>query len=156
MSPARTATFAAIGALALTGCGDVKQSAQPDNDTLQAVSSFSILTDMVEEIGGEHVEVYNLVPVGQDPHEYEALPDDSKAMADADVFFYNGLNLEGGEHGWAARMADAVELEASQRVEAAHGVDVLEPRSHGFGEPPRIFGSECWHDHGQQRCRRTQ
>lgn len=125
MSTPRTATFAAIGALALTGCGDVKQSAQPDNDTLQAVSSFSILTDMVEEIGGEHVEVYNLVPVGQDPHEYEALPDDSKAMADADVFFYNGLNLEGGEHGWAARMADAVELEASQRVEAAHGVEPM-------------------------------
>ena len=125
MSTTRTAAFAAIGVLSLAGCGDAQQTVDQNNETLQAVSSFSILTDMVEEIGGEHVEVYNLVPVGQDPHEYEALPDDSKAMADADIFFYNGLNLEGGEHGWAARMADAVELEADHRVEAAEGVEPM-------------------------------
>lgn len=125
MSKFRTATIAAIGALALTGCGDAQETGGPDNGTLQAVSSFTILTDIVEEVGGEHVEVYNLVPVGQDPHEYDASPDDSKALADADVFFYNGLNLEGGEHGWAARMADAVEMEADQRIETSDGVEPM-------------------------------
>ena len=125
MSKTRTATIAAIGALALTGCGDTQETGGADNGTLQAVSSFTILTDIVEEVGGEHVEVYNLVPVGQDPHEYDASPDDSKALADADVFFYNGLNLEGGEHGWAARMADAVEMEADQRIETSEGVEPM-------------------------------
>ena len=125
MSKTRTATLAAIGALALTGCGDTQETGGADNGTLQAVSSFTILTDIVEEVGGEHVEVYNLVPVGQDPHEYDASPDDSKALADADVFFYNGLNLEGGEHGWAARMADAVEMEADQRIETSAGVEPM-------------------------------
>lgn len=125
MSKTRTATIAAIGALALTGCGDTQETGGADNGTLQAVSSFTILTDIVEEVGGEHVEVYNLVPVGQDPHEYDASPDDSKALADADVFFYNGLNLEGGEHGWAARMADAVEMEADQRIETSAGVEPM-------------------------------
>lgn len=125
MSKFRTATIAAIGALALTGCGDAQETRGPDNGRLQAVSSFTILTDIVEEVGGEHVEVYNLVPVGQDPHEYDGSPDDSKALADADVFFYNGLNLEGGEHGWAARMADAVEMEADQRIETSDGVEPM-------------------------------
>src|SRR5699024_1362373 len=125
MSKTRTATIAAIGALALTGCGDTQETGGADNGTLQAVSSFTILTDIVEEVGGEPVEVDNLVPVGQDPHEYDASPDDSKALADADVFFYNGLNLEGGEHGWAARMADAVEMEADQRIETSEGVEPM-------------------------------
>lgn len=90
--------LASISALALAGCGD--SSSEPETSgTVQAVSTFSILTDIVEEIGGEHVEVYNLVPVGQDPHEYESTPSDTKALSDADVFFVNGLNLEGGEQG---------------------------------------------------------
>ena len=52
---------------------------------------------MAREIGGDLVEVYNLVPSGTDPHEYEPLPNDIKAATDADILFYNGLNLEGGE-----------------------------------------------------------
>src|SRR5699024_6114582 len=88
-------------------------------------STFSILTDIVEEIGGEHVEVHNLVPVGQDPHEYESNPSDTTALSDADVLFVNGLNLEGGEHGWAARMAKSVDLTDEQVVMASEGVEPL-------------------------------
>lgn len=78
------------------------------NDKLKVVTSFTIIADMAREIGGEYVEVYNLVPSGTDPHEYEPLPDDIKAATDADVLFYNGLNLEGGENGWFFKMMDAV------------------------------------------------
>ena len=63
---------------------------------------------MAREIGGDLVEVYNLVPSGTDPHEYEPLPNDIKAATDADILFYNGLNLEGGENGWFMKMMDAV------------------------------------------------
>ena len=116
--------LASISALALAGCGD--SSSEPETSgTVQAVSTFSILTDIVEEIGGEHVEVYNLVPVGQDPHEYESTPSDTKALSDADVFFVNGLNLEGGEQGWAARMANSVGIEEDRFVETTNGVEPL-------------------------------
>lgn len=125
MSKTRTATLTAIGALALAGCSASDSADGAESDTLQAVSTFSILTDIVEEVGGEHVEVHNLVPVGQDPHEYDSSPDDSKAMADAEVFFYNGLNLEGGDNGWAARIADAVEMQDEHRVETTDGVEPL-------------------------------
>lgn len=117
--------IATVGALVLVGCGS-NQSQDPEmSGTIQAVSTFSILTDMVEELGGEHVRVHNLVPVGQDPHEYESTPADTKALSDADVFFVNGLNLEGGERGWAARMAESVGMEEGRMVEATSGVEPL-------------------------------
>lgn len=79
-----------------------------DEDKLQVVASFTIISDMVREIGGDKVEVHNLVPTGTDPHEYEPLPEDSKKATDADILFYNGMNLEGGEEGWFFRMLDSV------------------------------------------------
>src|SRR5699024_7343562 len=94
-----------------------------DDDRLHVVSSFSILSDIVEEVGGEDVAVHNIVPVGNDPHEYEATPSDTKALADASAYFYNGLNLEGGEQGWAARMVESVEFDQVQVYETTEGVE---------------------------------
>lgn len=77
-------------------------------EKLQVVSSFTIITDIVKEIAGDKVDVHNLVPTGTDPHEYEPLPEDSKKASDADILFYNGMNLEGGANGWFFKMIDSV------------------------------------------------
>ncbi|MBB4824329.1 ABC-type Zn uptake system ZnuABC Zn-binding protein ZnuA [Sporosarcina luteola] len=92
----------------LAACGDDKEKAKDDNAPLKVVTSFTIIADMAREIGGDLVEVHNLVPTGTDPHEYEPLPDDIKAATKADVLFYNGLNLEGGKKGWFFKMIDTV------------------------------------------------
>lgn len=78
------------------------------SDQIKVVTSFTIIEDMAKEIGGDLVDVYNLVPTGTDPHEYEPLPKDSMKATDADILFYNGMNLEGGEEGWFFRMVDSV------------------------------------------------
>src|SRR5690625_7858723 len=46
-------------------------------------------------------------------------------MSDADVYFYNGLNLEGGENGWAARMAESEGLDDDKVVETTDGVEPM-------------------------------
>lgn len=99
--------------LVLVGCG-AKSSPQEDDGKLKVVSTFTIITDMVEEIGQDKVSVTNLVPTGTDPHEYEPKPDDIQAITDADLLLYNGLNLEGGEQGWFAKATKSVKVDESK------------------------------------------
>ncbi|AQS53507.1 Manganese-binding lipoprotein MntA [Jeotgalibaca dankookensis] len=95
----------------LIGCGSneaTTDEASNSDDKLQVVSSFTIIQDLAREIGGDDVSIHNLVPTGTDPHEYEPLPLDMKKATDADILFYNGLNLEGGEDGWFFKMINSV------------------------------------------------
>jgi zinc/manganese transport system substrate-binding protein len=61
---------------------------------LQAVASFSILADLVENVGGEAVEVTTLIGPGVDAHTYDPAPADLVVLAEADVVFQNGLGFE--------------------------------------------------------------
>lgn len=118
--------LAFIAVTILAACGEDDTSAKKSGSSdgpLQVVSSFTILTDIVKEIGGDHVEIHNMVPIGTDPHEYEPLPEDIKKATDADALFYNGLNLEGGKHGWFFKLMDAVNQEDDKIFELAEGVE---------------------------------
>lgn len=71
--------------------------------TLNVVSSFSVLGDMVQQVGGEHVHVDTLVGPDGDPHTFEPSPKDSALLSKADVVVVNGLGLEG----WIDRLIKA-------------------------------------------------
>ncbi|MFD1167568.1 metal ABC transporter substrate-binding protein [Oceanobacillus caeni] len=116
-------SLAAISLL-LAACGNKDVTANDNNDdVLKVVTSFTLLEDIVHQIGGEHVEIHNLVPIGTDPHEYEPLPEDIKKATDADILFYNGLNLEGGEHGWFFKMMNTVGQKDENIFELTKGVE---------------------------------
>ena len=70
---------------------------------LNVVASFSVLADMVEQVGGEHVSVTTLVGPNGDPHTFEPAPKDSVTIKQADLVFMSGLGLEG----WMARLVKA-------------------------------------------------
>lgn len=99
---------AGLAVLLLAACGKNETQERNDNQPLKVVTSFTIIQDLAREIGGNNVEIHNLVPTGTDPHEYEPLPEDIKKATDADILFYNGLNLEGGKKGWFFKMIDSV------------------------------------------------
>lgn len=83
----------------LAACGSPQNatpSAKSDNDKLQVITTYSILYDIVKNVGGDRVEIHSLAPIGSNPHEYDPLPVDVQKTTDADVVFYNGLNLEAG------------------------------------------------------------
>ncbi|MGW7975160.1 metal ABC transporter substrate-binding protein [Staphylococcus xylosus] len=93
-------SLALIFLLFLAACGnDKNDSGSNSNEKLKVVTTNSILYDMVKNAGGKNIEIHSIVPIGQDPHEYEVKPKDIKALTDADIVFYNGLNLETG-NGW--------------------------------------------------------
>ncbi|MEB8092698.1 manganese ABC transporter substrate-binding lipoprotein MntC [Mammaliicoccus lentus] len=82
--------------LVLAGCN---QSNSKDDSKLKIVTTNSILDDMTKEVTKGNAEITSVVPIGQDPHEYEIKPKDVKAITDADIIIYNGFNLESG-NGW--------------------------------------------------------
>ncbi|MER5172920.1 metal ABC transporter solute-binding protein, Zn/Mn family [Thioclava kandeliae] len=72
-------------------------------DTINVVASFSVLGDVVKNVGGAHVTVRNLVPANGDPHDYSPTPEDAKALKAAPVTFLSGEGLET----WFKRLAKA-------------------------------------------------
>lgn len=81
------------GALAVGGIAFGQEPAQAQ-DKLNVVITTTHLTDMAQEIGGDHVEVTGLMGPGVDPHGYEPTPEDINKLNDADLIGYNGLHLE--------------------------------------------------------------
>ena len=72
-------------------------------EPLKVVASFSILGDLVAEVGGDHVEVTTLVGPNGDAHVYEPTPADARDTAAADLVVVNGLGFEG----WLDRLVEA-------------------------------------------------
>lgn len=86
--------------------------------TVNTVASFSVLADIVKEVGGEHVKVKSLVGPDGDPHSFEPTPQDSQALAKADVVFVSGLGLEG----WMDRLISASEYKGKVIV-SSEGIE---------------------------------
>ena len=69
----------------------------PPNDSkkVMVTTTTNVITDLVEHIGGDNVEVTGLMGPGVDPHLYRPSASDVKKLQEADIVFYNGLDLEG-------------------------------------------------------------
>ena len=78
-------------AIVLLGCKNEKQT----NGKLNVVSTTSMITDLIKNIGGEHINLQGLMGSGVDPHLYKASEGDVTKLSSADIIFYNGLHLEG-------------------------------------------------------------
>ncbi len=133
-----------VALLLLFSCGKESASDQNDAGRIKVVSSFSIISEILDEIGGDKIIVHNLVPVGTDPHEFEPRPDDIKFASGASLFFYNGLNLEGGDKGWFMRLVHSVNATPEQIVKVSENIEPLylsgfeesrEVNPHAFVDP---------------------
>lgn len=90
---------------------------------VEVVASFSILADLVRQVGGERVNVRSIVPMGGDAHVYEPKPSDAAALARAQLVVINGLGFEG----WADRMVRAANF-SGEKLVASRGVRALSVR----------------------------
>jgi zinc/manganese transport system substrate-binding protein len=87
---------------------------------IKAVASFSILGDMVSNIGGERIELFVLVGRNSDGHVYEPTPRNVQQVANADIVFINGLHFEG----WIDRLIEAAEFKGTLTI-ATQGITPL-------------------------------
>jgi zinc/manganese transport system substrate-binding protein len=98
----------------------------PADKPLRAVASFSILGDLVRQVGGEHVAVDVLVGPGADAHVFQPTPAQARQAAQAQVIFSNGLGFEG----WMSRLLKTAGYKGRQVV-VSQGIAPLKEAGHG-------------------------
>ncbi|WP_203247247.1 metal ABC transporter substrate-binding protein [Sporosarcina beigongshangi] len=131
----------AIAAL-VSACSQGETPPKEQNEKLEIVTTYSIIYDMVKNVGGDYVEVHSLAPIGSDPHNYDPLPEDLVLTTDADVIFYNGLNLEEG-NAWFNEMIETAGKSVTDDnvVRVSEGVEpmLLSSDEHKNEEDPHAW-----------------
>lgn len=106
----------------LSGCSVTnssnKISIKEDDDTINIYTTLYLFSDFAKKIGGDNINVINLVPPGVSPHDYEPTAKDMVALINGDMFVYNGIGLES----WIEKIivnidqADVLIIDASKNI----------------------------------------
>lgn len=149
----------ALSALVLTGCsatsGDAQQgdAAASDGDKITVVTATNVYADLVEQVAGDHVDVTPVIDsAAQDPHSYEASPQDRLTIEKADVVILNG----GGYDAFMEDMTtdsqavinavDVSELEGKEQAAEEHEHTHDEEGHEGHSHAPGGFNEHVWYD----------
>ena len=143
MTKARLLTLFLVLSLLLTSCIDrpVHQDNLEADPAIVAYTSFYPLYDFARKIGGERVEVINLIPGGVEPHDWEPGPQALAALYHADLLIINGLGMEP----WVEKVAGSLEGNIKVVV-ASEGITPItgySGDSHGHDD----CDEDCDHDH---------
>ncbi len=118
-----------MSVLLLNGCSHSPASiVDYGEDKLKVYTSFYPIYDFASKIGGDRIELINMVPAGIEPHDWEPGPQKIAGLLQADAFFYNGLGLEP----WVNKIVGSLESQALFVVNTSDGIQPL-------------YG--CLHDH---------
>lgn len=90
------------------------------NDKIVALSTFTIIADMVGEVGGDKVESISLTKPGAEIHGYQPTPDDLVQASKADIMFENGMNLEVWTEKLRASIPDVPVIKVSDGVQVQY------------------------------------
>lgn len=136
--------FLFLGLIMLLACSGSTSSAPLSSQStmihpLNVVATTGMVADAIRRVGGEHVTVTTLMGPGVDPHLYKASQNDIERLSQADIIFYNGLNLEG-------KMGDIfVKMARTRPVVAV--TESIDPKL--LREPPEFaghFDPHVWFD----------
>lgn len=114
--------------LVLAACGGDTAASGDGDGRLNVVATTGMITDIVQNVGGDHVRVTGLMGAGTDPHLYVASASDVDKLQNADVVFYNGLFLE-------AQMEDILEQLGERKTVVPVTRDI---------DPGRLLGSQTY------------
>ena len=136
--PAAAAALAvaAFAALGLAGCGGAVSGGSRGRPVV--VATTTQLGDLAREIGGDRIEVRQILQPGSDPHQYELRPSDVAAVAGADLVLLSGLGLDD----W---MRPAIKDAGSHATVVDVGAHVP-TRLAGSGEEAGAKDPHWWHD----------
>ena len=107
----------------LSACSNEAEGPTATAPAISVVTTTSIMADWVENIGGDGVEVFSLVPTGADPHAFQPGAHDVAKIAAADLVLSVGLGLE---ESWLKELLQNAARDPSTIVEVGEIVDPIE------------------------------
>jgi ABC-type Zn uptake system ZnuABC Zn-binding protein ZnuA/ABC-type Mn2+/Zn2+ transport system permease subunit len=129
----------ALGAVLLVaGCGG--SGSGSDSDKVQVVATTTHVGDFVRQVGGDRVDVTQILTPNSDPHDYEPRPEDVTNTAEAEIVFTNGDDLD---H-WMEQVVSDSGSDA-KIVDLGAGVPVKLP-GESSGEEASQYDPHWWHD----------
>jgi zinc transport system substrate-binding protein len=111
-------------------------------DRLSVYASFFPMYDFAVKIGGERVDAVNMVPTGVEPHDWEPGTADIAGLTGADVFIYNGADME---H-WVEDVLESLRNDRLAVVEASSGIELMEGHHHDHDHDDHDHEDEDEHD----------
>lgn len=127
----------------LTGCGTQPADTAAGDGRLRVLTSFYPMYDFACKIGGDCIDVTNMVPSGTEPHDWEPSTNDLKNLEKADVFIYNGADMEPWADDLLVSRSDTLRVvEASENVELRTTDGEHEDTDHHHGD----FDPHVWLD----------
>ncbi len=91
-------------------------------EKLSVYASFYPMYDFALKVGGDKIEIANMVPAGTEPHDWEPTASDITNLEKADVFIYNGADME---H-WVDKVLESLQNKDLIAAEASQGLTLLE------------------------------
>lgn len=153
MKKSLLAMISIVTAVAIAGCGASETaSTTPSNSGTSAkpkvYTTIYPLEYVTKRIGGEHVEVTNLVPAGVEPHDYEPTAKDMVALSGADIFAYNGSGLEL----WVEKAVEGLDKNKTTIVNATEGLELLKAveEEHGHEHEAEATTEAKAEEHGHE------
>nr|WP_288827250.1 metal ABC transporter substrate-binding protein [uncultured Clostridium sp.] len=127
---------AAVSAALLSGCGRKKEA--DNSGKLSVMASFYPMYDFAVKIGGDKVDVTNMVPAGTEPHDWEPATKDITSLEKADVFVYSGAGME---H-WAEDVLKTLKNKNLTVAEASSGITLMKGHEREEGESQEAESEE--------------
>lgn len=119
-------------------------SKDQDPDTITIATTTGMINDIVLNIGKDKVSTQSLMGPGVDPHLYKASARDVSTLSNADIIFYNGLNLEGK----MTEVFENMSKRGIKTVAVAEGIDKSKlhqsPTYKGYYDPHVWFDAGLW------------
>ncbi|WP_445677879.1 metal ABC transporter solute-binding protein, Zn/Mn family [Psychrobacillus sp. FSL K6-2365] len=145
--------------LLLAACGNNEENVATKDQQVQIYTTVYPLQYFAERIGGESVNVSSIYPAGANEHTFEPTQKDMMALADADLFFYIGLGLEGfvdnakktlaEEH---VKMVATVDAVSDEQLEESHHVHEEATTEEAHDHEHEEATTEEAHDHEHEEA----
>jgi manganese/iron transport system substrate-binding protein len=110
-----------------------------DDDKFKAVTTFTVLADMAQNVAGDAAEVVSITKPGAEIHGYEPTPQDIVRASDADLILWNGLNLELWFEQFLANLGDIPSVTLTEGIEP---ISIAEGSYEGKANPHAWMGAD--------------